>query len=121
MSPRPLPTEWTDQGCTVRVLERTENYAFAERIRVSGRRDSYEVFRVRVRPVMPPKAKDGTFSPPDPALGLYEAYPSASAWGRDGLSIIDEEEARRAYALANEGKTLGEISTGRLHKVASIR
>lgn len=56
----------------------------AER-RGRGRRICFEVFRVR-------PARAGSFGGPD--FVPEERWPAPSAWGKEGLSVVDEGRAR---------------------------
>jgi hypothetical protein len=80
----------------------------AERIRKSGKRDSYEVFRVNVSKPHPRTLAAAGESGAD--MPDVECYPTAAQWGTAGLSITDEVRARDVFARVAGGQTFRDVS-----------
>lgn len=116
----PLPVDNRENGHDLHLVHRTDEYGIYKRTGRGGHLIGFDVFRILVTPSQPPWMYRGT--PPTPEEQelwqptYSERMPGKSAWGKQGLSVVNEEQARRVLDLAmNVGLSFGDISIGRAY------
>lgn len=95
----PLPTHFDDATFHYTQIVRQGAYAIYAQRHKAGQAIRYEVVRIRERPAHTWPNGDTT-----PA---HEAYPGATAWGREGFTAFTLAAAQRLFTtLQRKGETV---------------
>lgn len=115
-----LPEVFMESGYELRLVKRSESTAIYSRTSKKGSR-FFDIFEVKVVKKLPPWAfraddEDTQIDRENYVEGWKEAMPSASQWGKAGLTVMTEEEAMEVFHLADvAGLSFNDISVGRMY------
>ena len=106
---RTLGTRLTDRDCDLDQIQRIGEFAVYHRTKARRSR-GYELVRIR---------RHAARQTPFGFIGEGERYPTANAWGKDGVSIPDQDEALERLA---ESVRIGAVaSLARMSAIARLR